>query len=300
MALFVPSYPQVQLSASVCSQLRAHGLLVTPSSPLWRHLLFNGPVELGTGSYICRTKIDAYTILEDSARISTATIGRYCTICHEAEMGIGVHDSTTLSSSPAFQYTANFIITHDPLKRLSRQHHKNREDSNQVTMGHDVYVGPQACIIGDVTIGTGAIIEAGSIITRDVPPYAIVSGAGGGKNSKNIIKGYRFTDEVISDLLESKWWEYDLPKLMSSSASAPSAGATGATGSGAICPPLNQAEDFLAFMRESDTSLWPRIEDKWIYMVAISSTEVKLVPCPPDQLMTPQFPVEYFPDSEWA
>lgn len=53
-----------------------------------------------------------------------------------------------------------------------------------------------------ISIGDGAIVGAGAIVTKDVPPYAIVVG-----NPARIIK-YRFSDEIISDLLEIKWWNW--------------------------------------------------------------------------------------------
>ena len=210
MTISVPTYPQTQLDAQICAQLRAYGLNVTPSSAFYRHLLFNGPVALAPNNYISRVKIDAYSFVAEHACIANLTMGRYCTICNNAESGIGRHDINNLSTSPAFLFTPNFIMSHPPIKRMNQVQKHKQEDYNEVTLGHDVYVGPHACIINDVTIGTGAVIEAGSIITHDVPPYAIVSGVGGGKDSHGIIKGYRFSDEVISDLLELKWWEYDL------------------------------------------------------------------------------------------
>ena len=91
----------------------------------------------------------------------------------------------------------------------------------------------------DVTIGHGAVIGAGSVITHDVPPYAIVAGAGGGANSKGIIKGYRFSDEVIADMLELNWWDYDVPKMLVQG----------------IKVPLKDAKDFIAFMKNEECEL---------------------------------------------
>ena len=59
-----------------------------------------------------------------------------------------------------------------------------------------------ACILPGIQIGDGAIIGAGSVVTKDVPAYAIVAG-----NPAKVMK-YRFSDEIISCLLESKWWEW--------------------------------------------------------------------------------------------
>lgn len=57
-------------------------------------------------------------------------------------------------------------------------------------------------------IGTGAVIGVGSVVTKDVPPYAIVAGC-----PATIIR-YRFEDEKIKRLLDSEWWNYDSEELL--------------------------------------------------------------------------------------
>ena len=85
-----------------------------------------------------------------------------------------------------------------------------------VIIGHDVWIGENAIIMDGITVGTGAIIAASSVVTKNIEPYAIVAGV-----PAKVLK-FRFTEDQISDLLESEWW--DLPnnwlkdnhKLMSS------------------------------------------------------------------------------------
>ena len=71
-----------------------------------------------------------------------------------------------------------------------------------VTLGHDVWIGQRAIVMPGVNIGTGAIVAAGSVVTQDIPPYAIVGGV-----PAKIIK-YRFSDAVIERLLKTEWWRY--------------------------------------------------------------------------------------------
>lgn len=59
-----------------------------------------------------------------------------------------------------------------------------------------------SCVLQGLSIGDGAVIGAGSVVTKDVPPYAIVAG-----NPARILK-YRFTDELITKLLKLKWWDF--------------------------------------------------------------------------------------------
>jgi virginiamycin A acetyltransferase len=76
-----------------------------------------------------------------------------------------------------------------------------------ITIGSDVWIGTKSVILSGVTIGHGAIVAAGSIVTKDVPPYAIVGG-----NPARVIR-YRFTPEVIEHLLKLKWWEWPIDKI---------------------------------------------------------------------------------------
>ncbi|MGY5846893.1 CatB-related O-acetyltransferase [Salegentibacter sp. HM20] len=80
---------------------------------------------------------------------------------------------------------------------------KNRKNR----IGSDVWIGDNVVILPEVNIGNGAIIGAGAIVTKDVPPYAIVGG-----NPAKIIK-YRFSESVTQELLDSKWWEWDDSKI---------------------------------------------------------------------------------------
>lgn len=74
-------------------------------------------------------------------------------------------------------------------------------------IGHDVWIGHGATIMPGVTIGAGAIIAARTVVTRDVPPYAIVGG-----NPATVIRK-RFTDEQMADLLALAWWDWPLDKI---------------------------------------------------------------------------------------
>ena len=76
------------------------------------------------------------------------------------------------------------------------------DNKGDIVIGNDVWIGYEAIVLSGVTIGDGAIIGTRSVVTKDVPPYTIV----GGIPAKPIRK--RFSDEVISKLLELQWWNW--------------------------------------------------------------------------------------------
>ncbi|HIF9078192.1 TPA: CatB-related O-acetyltransferase [Photobacterium damselae] len=79
--------------------------------------------------------------------------------------------------------------------------------SEPITTGHDVWVGDGVKIKQGINIGHGAVIGANSIVTKDIPPYAIAVGS-----PATIVK-YRFAQNTINALIESQWWNYDIREL---------------------------------------------------------------------------------------
>jgi acetyltransferase-like isoleucine patch superfamily enzyme len=84
--------------------------------------------------------------------------------------------------------------------RASAQEVFHKKDGN-IVIGNDVWIGRGATLLGDVRVGDGAIIGANSVVTKDVPPYAVVAG-----NPARIIR-YRFSPEIIARFLKVKWWD---------------------------------------------------------------------------------------------
>lgn len=81
------------------------------------------------------------------------------------------------------------------------------DNKGDIVIGNDVWIGYEAVVMQGATIGDGAIIGARAVVKKDVPPYTVV----GGVPAKPIRK--RFSDEVISRLLEIKWWEWPDEKI---------------------------------------------------------------------------------------
>jgi acetyltransferase-like isoleucine patch superfamily enzyme len=124
------------------------------------------------------------------------TIGRYCSIADGARILNHNHPLDFKSTSGLF-FNPDFGVT-------DRWHVEFRPK----TVGNDVWIGANAVILPEVrSVGDGAVIGAGAVVNRDVPPYAVVLG-----NPGRVVK-YRFDEETITRLLAEKWWERDLDDL---------------------------------------------------------------------------------------
>ncbi len=84
---------------------------------------------------------------------------------------------------------------------------KKIERPKETIFGNDVWVGSLAVVKRGLTIGDGAIIAGGSVVVKDVPPYAIVGGV-----PAKVLK-YRFDDEIIERLMKLQWWDMSVEDL---------------------------------------------------------------------------------------
>lgn len=150
------------------------------------------------GCRILNSKINSFTYIAPNSSIVHATVGKFCSISQNVFVGLPDHKIKALSTSPLFQTKKN------ALKISWVKSDSDFEEHAKVTIGNDVWIGMNVLIKGGITIGDGVIIGAGAIVTKDIPPYAIVVGA-----PAKIIK-FRFEKEIIDKLLLIRWW--DLPK----------------------------------------------------------------------------------------
>lgn len=127
-------------------------------------------------------------------------IGKFCSISHQVFIGTSQHPTNLLTTHT---FTCN--KENPTIDYLIKVPEYNLIDFSQkickpITIGNDVWIGLRAIIMDGVKIGDGAIIAAGAIITKDVPPYAIVGGV-------NRIIRERFSPNVVEKLLKLKWWD---------------------------------------------------------------------------------------------
>lgn len=131
------------------------------------------------------------------SRLSKVRIGKFTSIGPEVFAGLGMHPSK------------NFISTHPYFyKNEKAQSPTDKEvlsfsEFSEISIGNDVWVGARAIILDGVMIGDGAIVAAGSVVTKDVPPYAVVGGV-----PAKVIR-YRFSIQEIETLKKLAWWDKD-------------------------------------------------------------------------------------------
>lgn len=145
--------------------------------------------------YIKNSTIGNYTYISKKSFIQNTSIGNYCSISQEVICGLGNHPLNKFSTSPLFYHSRNTFDIN-----IIEKENDTYRDYQPIKIGNDVWIGARAIILDGVTINDGACIAAGAVITKDVPPYAIVAGVPG-----KIIK-YRVSTEKIDFLLKTKWW----------------------------------------------------------------------------------------------
>jgi acetyltransferase-like isoleucine patch superfamily enzyme len=121
------------------------------------------------------------------------TIGKYCQIGSD----VAIH-----STNHPIHFMSTYINTN-----LLNGDLKILKEIKKVSIGNDVWIGHNVIIVGNVTIGNGAILAAGSVVTKDVTPYSIVAGV----PAKQI--KMRFSKNVIEEIEELKWWNLSEEKL---------------------------------------------------------------------------------------
>lgn len=152
---------------------------ISESATVWSQVVIDDESTVNDHSYII------------SGLIKNTQIGKYCSISSNVTIGADRHPTDWLSTHH-FQYNET----------------KNFQSLEKTTIGNDVWIGANAVIMTGVNVGDGAIIGSSAVVTKDVPPYAIVVGI-----PAKIIR-YRFNPDIINKLLELKWWDIEHYELI--------------------------------------------------------------------------------------
>lgn len=193
--------------------LPRHTVLEAPSSLKWTE--YEHSIELGAFSY----QVSGYCF--------GARIGRYCSFGENVQIGRQNHPMDWVSTSPAFYLGGRLFSLEDGFAGHADFHtyrcafDRAPTQAKLTKIGHDVWIGHGAYIAAGVTIGTGAVVAAHAVVTKNVPDYAVVAG------NPAVIKKMRVRENMVSQLLNSRWWRFAPWQLQHLNPSDPQAFADG-------------------------------------------------------------------------
>ena len=150
---------------------------------LFRHNCIDKTNHISTGPGISYCRFGKYNYVAPGTGMFNVTIGSYCSIGPQIIMGGMEHSHWWYSMSPLLSDKSGEVP--------------------ETVIGNDVWIGANCVIKAGIQIGDGAVIGAHSFVNKDVPPYAIVVG------SPAKLLRYRFGDETINKLQETRYWEKD-------------------------------------------------------------------------------------------
>ncbi len=142
---------------------------------------------------LSNVRFGSFSYVNEHSLLRAVSVGRFTSIAPHFLCGYGEHPSHLASTSPVFYSTRNQSGT-------SFAAHDYFDEERETNIGHDVWIGVRVFVRDGVKIGNGAIVAAGAVVVKDVPDYAIVGGV-----PAKVIR-YRFSEEVIKELLELEWW----------------------------------------------------------------------------------------------
>ena len=157
--------------------------------------------EVGARTKVAESAFGDYSYVVNDADIIYTTLGRFCSIAAHTRINPGNHPlDRVMLNHVSYRSSAYGLGDDEPGFFEWRR-------SSPVTLGHDVWIGHGAVVLPGLTIGNGAAIGAGTIVTKDVPPFAIVVG-----NPGRVLR-LRFPEAVIESLQRLAWWDWPHERL---------------------------------------------------------------------------------------
>lgn len=159
-------------------------------------------VEIGKGSRIAYSSFDDYSYCDRFADIANATIGKFSNIASYVRIGATDHPMDTASLHHFLYRSADYWddAEHDAAFFAHRK-------SRRAYIGHDTWIGHNAMIKPEVTVGHGAIVAAGAIVTQDVAPYTIVAG------TPARVMRLRQPLDIAERMIALAWWDWDHDRI---------------------------------------------------------------------------------------
>ena len=184
-------------------QLKGKKVMVSPKAYIDTTDVFEGNNRVIGTAELYGCNVGKGTYIQHGSVFKQTKIGRFCSIGPYVRVVDGNHPTSDyVSTYPALYRKGKFCgLDYGANSKFEEYSYTDKEEKWLCEIGNDVWIGDSVLIINGCKIGDGAIVAAGAVVTKDVPPYCIV----GGVPAKIIRK--RFEDESIEQLLMYKWWE---------------------------------------------------------------------------------------------
>jgi acetyltransferase-like isoleucine patch superfamily enzyme len=199
--IFIDSYENTGTTPA-----HLHGIMrINPGARVIKSTIC-GPLYLNKNSQVGPDVVAGkYFGMNEDCFVARATVGAFCSIGARTAINPFNHPSNWLSINE-FQYQPKSFEWVEEYKNFTRLE-RTPDMFAHVELGNDVWTGHNVNVMAGVSIGDGAIIGAGSVVTKDVPPYAIAAGV------PAVVKRLRFPEKTVARLLQLKWWDLELSQL---------------------------------------------------------------------------------------
>lgn len=159
-------------------------------------------VELGQGTRLANTEFGDYSYTDRYADVANAVVGKFANIAAFSRIGPTDHPMHKASQHHFLYRSQDYFAG----EGRDDQWFQVR-DARVTHLGHDVWIGAQAIVKPEVSLGNGCIVASGAVVTRDVPAYTIVTGVPAQPLRQ------RFPDRVCADLDTLAWWDWSHEQL---------------------------------------------------------------------------------------
>jgi phosphonate metabolism protein (transferase hexapeptide repeat family) len=158
--------------------------------------------DVGERVIMAECELGDYSYIERNAEAIYTEIGKFCAIAANARINALNHPMERVSQHKITYRPNEYFVGAKIDKGFREQRQQKR-----VVIGHDVWIGHAAIILPGISVGHGAVIAAGAVVTKDVEPYAVVAGV-----PARLIK-WRFPKSIRTQMIKLAWWDWEHDKL---------------------------------------------------------------------------------------